>query len=249
MRAVPREIVERFAREFAGEKRGFSGREITDYFLRYGNMVKPYDHYGFTPKRSELFVEALYTLLPKEQYYALTDLCLDPPKMKYQTPDENTRSELLTQLHSFINPEPIGLRFSALREHTFRADWFTAYNRIVSSPSSAITAARTLLETVFKTIIVERGGEPDTSGDLGRLLRQTQDVLSFRRAENQDEHRVLNGFTNIIQGVAGLSNAAGDRHGLVDGIDLDDSSAAMFVVNAAGTVALFFIEKHLIMPL
>lgn len=249
MRAVPREIAQRFAIEFAGNRVGFSGREITDYLSRYSNAVKPYDHYGFTPKREELFVEALYSLLPKEQYYALTDLCLDPPPMRYAVPSEEVREDLLNQLHSHLNVEPIGMRFSTLREHTFREDWITAYGRVIASPAAAITAARTLIETAFKTIIDERGVEPDRSGDLCRLLRQVEDVLKFNRAENQEEHRILNGLTNIINGVAGLSNQAGDRHGLVGGEGIDNPAIATLVVNASGTVALFFIERHLLMPI
>ncbi|HEC35176.1 MAG TPA: hypothetical protein ENI39_01420 [Anaerolineae bacterium] len=248
MRAVPREIAQRFAIEFAGNRVGFSGREITDYLSRYSNVVKPYDHYGFTPKREDLFVEALYSLLPKEQYYALTDLCLDPPPMRYAVPSEEVRRNLLNQLHSHLNVEPIGMRFSTLREHTFREDWITAYGRIIASPAAAITAARTLIETAFKTIIDERGVVPDRSGDLSRLLRQVEDVLQFNRAENQEEHRILSGLTNIINGVAGLSNQAGDRHGLVGGEGIDNPTIATLVVNASGTVALFFIERHLLMP-
>jgi hypothetical protein len=248
MRAVPREIAQRFARAFAGDQVGFSGREITDYLAQYSNVVKPYDHYGFTPKREELFVEALYSLLPREQYYALTDLCLSPPPMRYTVPSQEVRTDLLNQLHSHLNVEPVGMRFSTLREHTFREDWITAYSRVIANPAAAITAARTLIETAFRTIISERGVQPDTSGDLGRLLRQVEDVLQFNRAENQEEHRILTGLTNIINGVAGLSNQAGDRHGLVGGEGIDNPAIATLVVNASGTVALFFIERHLLMP-
>ena len=208
-------------------------------------MVKPYDHYGFTPKRFELFIESLYSLLPKDQYYALTDLCVNPPKMKYEIPSEETRRKLLFQLHSYLNPNMIGLAFSELREHIFRQEWFTAYSRIIPSPSSAITAARTLLETTFKTIIKERGYEPDTSGDLSRLLKQVEEVLDFRGAEIQEEHRILSGLVNIINGVSGLSNRAGDRHGTIGGLEIDDPKIAKLVVNACGTVGLFFIELHL----
>lgn len=168
--------------------------------------------------------------------------------MRYAVPSEEVRRNLLNQLHSHLNVEPIGMRFSTLREHTFREDWITAYGRIIASPAAAITAARTLIETAFKTIIDERGVVPDRSGDLSRLLRQVEDVLQFNRAENQEEHRILSGLTNIINGVAGLSNQAGDRHGLVGGEGIDNPTIATLVVNASGTVALFFIERHLLMP-
>jgi len=248
MQAAPRKIVDQFADEYAGKEKGFSAKEITQYFSNYSNMVKPYEHYGFKPTRREFFIDSLYALLPKEQYYTLTDLCLNPPKMKYAIPNEETRSALNTSLHSFLNKIPIGLCYSELREHIYREDWFTAYNRIKSNPAAAITAARTLLETVFKTIISDRKETPDDPSKLSKLLKQTQKLLNFDKAKLQEEHKILNGLTNIINGVAGLSNKAGDRHGLIKGMSIDDPCIANTVVNACGTVGLFFIELHLFTP-
>lgn len=249
MRNVKREIVNKFARIFAGNKKGFSGKEITDYFVKYNSMVKLYDYYGFTPSREDLFVESLYMLLPKEQYYALTDLCLNPPDMKYIIPDESERKTLMAELHSYYNIEPIGLAFSKLREHVFREDWYIAYNRIEENPASAITGARTLLETIFKTIISERNKIPDSSGDVSKLLKEAENVLDFDRATNQQEHKILSGLAGVISGVAGLSNNNGDRHGLIGGKEIESREVASLVVNACGTIGMFFIELHLFKPL
>lgn len=249
MRNIKREIVNKFARSFAGSKKGFSGKEITDYLVKYNSMVKLYEHYGFTPSREELFIESVYMLLPKEQYYALTDLCLNPPEMKYEIPGEEERKTLMAELHSYYNIEPIGLAFSKLREHIFREDWFIAYNRIEENPASAITSARTLLETIFKTIISERNNTPDNSGDISKLLKEAEDVLNFQRATNQEQHKILGGLAGIINGVAGLSNNDGDRHGLVEGKEITSKEVASLVVNACGTIGMFFIELHLFNPL
>src|SRR5437867_1498767 len=46
-----------------------------------------------------------------------------------------------------------------------RNQWFTAASRLPHSASSAITAARALLESTCQTILLERGETPDTSGD------------------------------------------------------------------------------------
>lgn len=248
MEAIPRTLADQFASAFAGDKRGFSAKQVTDFFIGYSRSVKPFEHYGINPTRYDLFIETVFQLLSKQQYYALTDLCLTPPAMKYAVPDQDCRDQLLESLHSYLNPNPIGLRFSKLREHTFRRDWYDAYGRMTRNPASSITAARTMLETVFKTIVSERGSIPDNSGELAKLMKQTQDVLKFDRADKQELHRIQQGLTNVIHGIAGLSNAAGDRHGLVDGEELDDLSVTGFVLNAAGTVGLYFIEVHLMLP-
>lgn len=246
MHAVPRAIVDRFAQAFAGNGVGFSAQQITEYFTRYSNRVKPFDHYGFNPTRKDLFIESAYALNPKQQYYALNDLTWNVHPSRYAYPDEPTRVRLRGDLHVFISPDPIGMRFSRVRETSFREDWVACLSRLDVDAASAITAARTLLETLLRTIISERGQQPDNTGELGRLLRQAQDCLNFDRRDNQGAHQVLSDLTNVVQGLAALSNEAGDRHGLVQGQSIDDPGLAQLCVHAAGTVGLSFIELHLL---
>jgi hypothetical protein len=234
-----------FAEVFAGTKIGFSARQITGYFSGYSNLVKPYDHYGVNPTRRNLFIDALYSLSPPEQYYALNDLTWDEQESKYDYPNAETRKNLRDVLHSFISTEPIGLHISKLRKTAFRQDWLTAYSRITSSPAGAITAARTMLESALKTIVSERGGIPDTSGELSRLLKQAQDAIGFSRNNRQSEHQILSGLANVVNGLTSISNSAGDRHGLVNGSTIDDRELALLCVNAAGVVTLAMIDHHL----
>jgi len=169
MQSVPRNLVDRFAEAFAGNRIGFSAREITENFSQYSNQVKPFDHYGMNPTRKQLFIESVYALNPKQQYYALNDLCWEEKPSRYEYPNENQRLELREQLHNFISPDPIGLRFSAIREPAFREDWASCVTRLPNDPASAITAARTLLETLLKTVVTERGGQPDQSGSISKV--------------------------------------------------------------------------------
>lgn len=246
MHAIPRNLVDRFAEAFAGKRVGFSAREITGYFSQYSNFVKPFDHYGINPTRKQLFIESVYNLNPKQQYYALNDLTWEEKPCRYGYPLEPLRIELREQLHVFISPDPIGLKFSQIQETAFREDWATCTTRLQHDPASAITAARTLIETLLKTIISERGQQPDNSGDLGRLMRQAQDSVGFDRAQDQPTHQIINGLVNIINGIATISNRAGDRHGLVAGQSIDDPGLAQLCVHAAGTVGIAFIELHLL---
>jgi Abortive infection C-terminus len=245
MHAVPRNLVDKYAQLFAGRNVGFSTKQITDYFTQFSNLVKPYDHYGVNPTRKQLFIESVYALNPKNQYYALNDLTWNIHTSKYTYPNDNDRQALRLELHSFISPDPIGLRFSQIRETAFREDWAACLTRLESDPASTITAARTLLETLLKTIIQERGPQPDSSGDLGRLLKQAQDQVGFDRSQDQAKHQILSGLATVINGLAALSNRAGDRHGLVHGQSIDDPALASLCVNAAGTIGIAFIELHL----
>jgi hypothetical protein len=246
MQAVPRTIVDKFSQVYAGERVGFSAREITEYFTKYSNLVRPFDHYGMNLTRTQLFVESVFALNPKQQYYALNDLTWYKHKSKYDYPNEEKRKALMEELHCFISPDPIGLCFSCVRETAFREDWVTCQGRILSNPAAAITAARTMLDTLLKTIVKERGGEPDDSGELGRLIKQAEDSIGFERKDRQPEHQIFSGLANVINGIATISNAAGDRHGLIAGQSIDDPRIASLCVNAAGTIGLAFIDLHLL---
>ena len=195
--------------------------------------------------RKQLFIESVYALPPKQQYYSLNDLCWNERPSQYAYPDEAIRSDLRHRLHSFISPDPIGMRFSEIRETAFREDWASCITRLQNDPASAITAARTMLETLFRTIISERRGQPDNTGDLGRLLRQAQNAVGFDHNADQSLHQIISGLSSVVSGLATISNRAGDRHGLVAGQSIDDPGLAQLCVHAAGTVGIALIELHL----
>jgi hypothetical protein len=243
---VPRALIEKFAFAFAGDKVGLSAREISDYFTGYSNLVKHIDHYGFTPKRSELFIESLYSLAPKQQYYALNDLTFYERPSKYSYPCEDDRQNLREDLHTFISPNPIGLGYSKIRESAFRTDWIEAHRGVALSPAEAMTAARRLLETTLKTILHERQETATDKGDLGKLIKQAEATLGFVAKDHQGEHQVLSGLASVIVGISVLSNESGGRHGTVGGVEIENSAIADLCVNACGTIGLFFIELHLL---
>lgn len=249
MQSVSTNIINHYASVFAGDKMGFSLKEIYSYFLKYSYAVKAPGQYSFNPSRQQLFINSVKNLSPKEQYYSLTDLCINTVVMKYKIPPPEICHNLMSLLHMGLNFNPIGLKFSKLREHIYRKQWYTAVNEIKENPGSAISMARTLLETIFKTIITERDDIPDNSGDISVLLKQTEGILGFNKKENQEEHRIFLGLANIINGIAGLSNKSGIRHGTIFGIEIDNPSVAELVVNASGTVGIMFIELHLFKPL
>lgn len=246
MQPIPRALVDSFADAYAGRNVGFSAAEIIEYFQRYSNLIKTVDHYAMNPTRRQLFIESVYSLPPKLQYYSLNDLTWFVYDSKYQYPSEEERTALRNNLHNFISTDPIGLGFSSIRETAFREDWITCYSRLLNNPASCITASRTMLESILRTIISERGEGPACSGDLGKLIRQAQDVLGFNREDRQAEHQILQGLASVINGLCSISNAAGDRHGLIEGDTIDDPYYAQLCMNSAGLIGLAFIQTHLL---
>jgi len=161
-------------------------------------------------------------------------------------PDKEKRLDLLRVLVGSDGMSPLGVDLSAVSLHGVRTQWFTATSRLGPSPSAAITAARALVETTCKTILAECGEPPDTSGDLVRLYNQTRRALKIQASSgsSQSVHQMLNGMSQVVDGLAALSNRGGDRHGLPEGIRITDRSVAVLAVHAAGTVSLFLVQTH-----
>lgn len=80
----------------------------------------------------------------------------------------------------------------------------------------AITNARTLIESVCSFILKEKGiAETDSKGDLMKLLKQVQQTIKLNSDAYSEEpfKKILNGATNIIDGIGAIRNVHSDAHG------------------------------------
>lgn len=246
MKALSREVVFRFAEEYALRRKGFALAQITPYFEQYQHGVASPLQRGMAVRKSDHFVDCVLSLTPRNQRYALYDLCDRPPDTKGPLPDAVTRRSLLRLLVQADGLSPLGVELSAATTTGVRDDWFVAASRLTISPAAAVTAARTLVEATCKTILTELGIAADESGDLPRLFTQTRRALGIDVAAGagQSVGQVVSGLTTLVQGLASLSNSAGDRHGLASGAELDDHTLAAAAVHAAGSVSLFLVQIY-----
>lgn len=245
MRPVSQNMIKRFAAAFCYGREGYSLRELQDLFPVYQVDVPSVDP-GLPPTKGAFFLNCVSAMTPAIQRQFLYDLCDNPPPARNALPSETNRKALLSQLAAADGVSPLATGLSALSVHSVRNQWFAAASRVTQSASSAITAARTLLESTCQTILIERGQTPDSSGDVSRLYNQTARVLQLDPSKGiqQAVHQLLNGLTQIVNGLASLSNKAGDRHGLPDGARISDHSIASLAVHSAGTVSLFLVTVH-----
>jgi len=246
MKAVPTDLVKQFAEAFCFGRTGFAADEIPQFFGQYEGGVPTSASYEMGITKAVLFADCVRALSPDNQRAALYDLCDRPPKSKHPMPDSSIRLGLLHALVQADGRSPLGVSLSAMTLTGIRTQWFTAASRIPSSPAGSITAARALVESVCKTILAECGETADSSGDLSRLYKQTRKALGIDpdAGTTQSVHQIINGLSQTVDGLAGLSNAAGDRHGLASGQKVEDGAFAGLAVHAAGTVSLFLARVH-----
>ena len=80
MKPVPRGLVERFALEFSHRNNGFPLKAITPFFAAYESGLPAPDFDGISPRKPDHFVSVVLSMHPRNQRYALMDLCNEPPK-------------------------------------------------------------------------------------------------------------------------------------------------------------------------
>jgi len=126
------------------------------------------------------------------------------------------------------------------------AAWNKALSRRENDPSGAITAARTLLETVCKHILEDDDGNPTygPNDDLPKLYKQTSELLNLAPSQHSEIafKRILGGASSVVEGLGTLRNKVGDAHSAGRKQIKTAPRHAALAVNMAGSMALFLIE-------
>ena len=130
-------------------------------------------------------------------------------------------------------------RFDAENVHQV---WEKALDRRSDDPEGAITAARTLLESVCKHILdgaeIEYGDD-----DLPKLWRKCAKALNLAPSQHQEAvfKTILGNCASIVQSVGAIRNKVGDAHGQGRHSVKPAPRHAELVVNLAGTMASFLV--------
>jgi Abortive infection C-terminus len=124
------------------------------------------------------------------------------------------------------------------------AAWDKALQRRHHDPEGAITAARTLLEAVCKTILDDLGGTYASTDDLPKLYRDVSKALNLAPSDQTEDQfkRILGGATSVVEGLGSLRNRQGDAHGQGRKAYRASARHANLAVNLAGSMALFLME-------
>lgn len=125
--------------------------------------------------------------------------------------------------------------------------WRKAFSRKSGDPEGAITAARSLLESVCKRILDKKGITYSDREKLPKLYSMTASSLMIapNQQTNEAMKQILGGGVTVVEGLATLRNKAGDAHG--KGVaSLPGSPAhASLAVTMAGAVSTFLVQTYL----
>ncbi|MBU1087146.1 MAG: abortive infection family protein [Candidatus Omnitrophica bacterium] len=245
MKKLPKQLLQKIAIMFSSGKKGFPLVEISPWFSQYQSDIPIHNFGPIKPTKPEHFINVLESLSAKNQRYSLIDLCRNPPKYSGM-PQEEERKDLLRDILSVNGHSPVSISLDGVTFRSVREQWWVAISRLAESPSGAITAARSLIETTCCAIIAENKEEPIDSGKILELLKKTTAILKLTSNNNvpQSIRKIVNGLYTMFNGLAELSNSAGDRHGNAEGLRITDTTLASIAVHSAGVVSLFLVQLH-----
>ena len=122
--------------------------------------------------------------------------------------------------------------------------WSKAIERRESDPEGAITAARTLLETVCQHILDAKNIEYNSKKiELHKLYKLVSKELNLSPSQHTHEvfKQILGGCSGVVNGLGTLRNKLGDAHGKGKLPVRPAPRHAELAVNLSGSVALFLV--------
>lgn len=153
--------------------------------------------------------------------------------------------DLLEQGPSTPSDKDISAGLLVFGEEGVHEAWSKALERRTSDPEGAITAARTLVESVCKHILEEQGVPYDGKRiELHELYRLTSTELNLSLSQHSEEvfKQILGGCSAVVSGLGNLRNRLGDAHGKGKQAVRPAPRHAGLAVSLAGSLALFLVE-------
>lgn len=229
---------------------GFSGPEIHDLFASYTDALGPYKGWGGGgASRWQLFQDGVRSLSPSDQRRFLLELCNYDRYAKYGLPTEDERAKLRAMLIADSAPGSVSASSSLAQlvdwEAVSRA-WESALDKVISDPEGAITATRTMLESVCKHICDERCAAYEDGWDLARLYKAAAASMDIAPDQHSEQiiKQILTGVTTVVGGLAAMRNTLSDAHGKSKRSARPAPRHAKLAVNAGFAVAGFLMDTH-----
>lgn len=128
-------------------------------------------------------------------------------------------------------------------EHV-QAAWQKALDRRTTDPEGAITAARTLIETVCKHILDDTRTPYQDDADPAKLWALAAEKLNLAPHQQQEQvfRSILGNCQSVVNYLATIRNRVGDAHGQGRRQVKPKPRHAELAVNLAGTMAAFLVS-------
>jgi hypothetical protein len=139
---------------------------------------------------------------------------------------------------------PIEAVLKSLDEDAVRAVWKKAMDRRMSDPEGAITAARSLLESVCKHVLDEFKVPYSDDTDPAKLWALCAERLNLSPTQHAEPvfKSILGNCQSIVNNLAAIRNKISDAHGKGKRAVRPKARHAELAVNLAGSMAAFLVS-------
>lgn len=233
--------IRKLAKEMFAGQTGLSGPEIHEFFKEYSPDIPDYSGGA---SRWMIFENFLGLFPIEKQKRILLHLCDYDVPTKYSQPTDDDKQKLKKWLSSISVTQAIESTLKNITSTSIHEYWQKSLERVSNDPEGAITSARTLVETVCKYVLEQKGISFKEDGDLQKLYKKTASELNLSPDQHEEDifKQILSGSANVVNGLAGLRNAFGDAHGKGKKYVKPSIRHAKLAVGFAGTLSTFLIE-------
>jgi hypothetical protein len=139
------------------------------------------------------------------------------------------------------------LALKSFDEEGVREVWTRMLERQSTDPEGAITAARTLIETVCKHILDELGETNGEGVELPGLYGAVANNLKLAPSQHTEQvfKQILGGCATVVNGLAAVRNKLSDAHGKGKLAARPSPRHAELAVNLAASLTAFLISTWL----
>lgn len=175
---------------------------------------------------------------------------IQPKFAKYAQRREYLRTEfdpLLTMLETELpapSDEGITSAIETVSSSFVQEAWHKSLARRSTDADGAITAARTLLESVCKHILDSSGVTYEDNAELPTLYTLTAKQLNLSPSQHSEQlfKQILGGCQTVVEGLGAMRNRYSDAHGKGAKGTKPAPRHAELAVNLSGTMAMFLLQ-------
>ena len=198
------------------------------------------------PRISKLLPRFVQTCRSLSEFWSF----IKPKLSTYAERREYLRNEfdaVLTMLETESrtpSDAPITATVKSVNSAYIQEVWHKALERRATDPEGAITAARTLLESVCKHILDAAGTAYDDNADLPKLYSLTAKQINLSPSQHTEQlfKQILGGCQTVVEGIGALRNRHSDAHGKGMAGIKPAARHAELAVNLSGTMATFLLQ-------
>jgi hypothetical protein len=154
--------------------------------------------------------------------------------------------DLVKSGHSHPLTYSITNSLSEINNEIINANWKKIIQRSKTDPEGAITASKTMMETVFKFILDEESESYTKQDDFNDLYLNVKKVLKLdpKNHNVQTFKQTLSGITSVVQGFGSLRNDYEDSHGKGKDSFYPEERHVELVINLTASLCSFLIDTY-----